>query len=53
MPRYLTMRRVQSQTLSVQIMKERYADLAQVGVNVYARIDFQPRGETTAAVFAK
>lgn len=50
--RFMTMRRVRSQTLNVQVLRERYADNLQVGINVYARVDFQPRGETTAAVFS-
>lgn len=51
--RFMTMRRVRTQTMQVQKLTERYADLAQVGILVYARVDFQPRGETTSAVFSK
>jgi hypothetical protein len=53
LPRYFTARRVAYQTIKVQRLDERYADLLQVGFLIYHRVDFQPRGEVTAAVFSK
>lgn len=49
--RFLTMRRAGG--VKVQVLDERYAEWGQRAVNVYARVDFEPRGETTAAVFSK
>lgn len=49
--RFLTMRRVNS--IGVQVLQERYADLLQVGVIAHLRADFQPTGQATAAVFSK
>ncbi len=49
--RFMSMRRVNSVT--VQVLRERFADNLQVGINVYGRFDFQPRGETTACAFSK
>jgi HK97 family phage major capsid protein len=49
--RFMSMRRVNG--VAVQVLRERFADSLQVGINVYGRFDFQPRGETTAVAFSK
>lgn len=51
MDRFMSMRRVGG--VRVQVLRERYADLGQIGVLVSVRADFQARGEDSAAVFSK
>jgi hypothetical protein len=52
MGRTLTMRRVRSQSMVTQVLRERWADSLQVGITVFGRFDFAARGETTAAVWS-
>lgn len=49
--RFMSLRRVNGVT--VQVLRERFADHLQVGIDCYFRCDFAARGETTAVAFSK
>jgi HK97 family phage major capsid protein len=49
--RFFTMRRAPG--IQVQVLRERYADYLQLGVNVWLRADFAARGEATSVAFSK
>jgi HK97 family phage major capsid protein len=49
--RFLTLRSVDQ--VSVRLLRERYADQGGLAVNVWARMDVQPTGQTTACAFSK
>jgi HK97 family phage major capsid protein len=39
--------------IQVQVLRERYSDWLQTGVNVFARMDFAARGQATALAYSK
>ena len=49
--RFMSLRRVNG--LHVQVLRERFADSLQVGVQTYLRADFGARGEPTSMAFSK